>query len=210
MAKIFRVAVAVFLLILLGLGAWLYGEIRARVIISDWAINATSVGRHIDEAKIKTPLNAAEEIINQVYFNGRVKTHGVLCPSVPNTFKSSQSGPAVFLATKVASEIQMPRTFYDQINRLVIACRLETKYSHSVLLRLWMATAYYGDGDVGAEAASAKLFGKPVAELNQDEALVLAALLWMPGYRNSPEALQRRVDAFRPKLEAPANQRRNC
>jgi monofunctional biosynthetic peptidoglycan transglycosylase len=82
--------------------------------------------------------------------------------------------------------------------------QLERALSKRRILECYLNVVEFGPGVYGAEAASRRYFGKPAAELNQDEAAQLAASLpqpraWHPGvsspaYRRYVENIRRRMD----------------
>ena len=68
----------------------------------------------------------------------------------------------------------------------LLTWQLERALSKRRILECYVNVVEFGPGVYGAEAASRRYFGKPAAELNQDEAALLAASLprpreWHPG-----------------------------
>jgi len=77
------------------------------------------------------------------------------------------------------------RTIDRKIQELIIAFWLETKYSKSEILELYLNRVYFGAGAWGVDAASRRYFGKTASGLNLQEAAMIAGLLKAPS-RYSP------------------------
>ncbi len=69
-----------------------------------------------------------------------------------------------------------PRTFFEKILEIVLATRLELKYSKMEILHLYAAHAPFGGNVVGLEAACWRYFGRSPEELSWAEASLLAVL----------------------------------
>ena len=68
------------------------------------------------------------------------------------------------------------RTFFEKIIEVVLATRLEWRYSKDEILSLYSAHAPFGGNVVGIEAACWRYFGRDAAELSWSEAALLAVL----------------------------------
>jgi penicillin-binding protein 1C len=69
-----------------------------------------------------------------------------------------------------------PRTIFEKMIEMVLATRLEIKYSKSTILALYAANAPFGGNVVGLDAASWRYYGRPPDELSWAEAATLAVL----------------------------------
>ena len=86
----------------------------------------------------------------------------------------------------------------------ILTWQLERALGKRRILELYLNVVEFGPGVWGIESASRRYFGKPAAELTDDEAARLAASLpspgfWHPGstsaaYRRHAEAVRRRMD----------------
>jgi monofunctional biosynthetic peptidoglycan transglycosylase len=86
----------------------------------------------------------------------------------------------------------------------VLTWQLERTLGKRRILELYLNVVEFGPGVWGVESASRRYFGKPAAELGDNEAAMLAAVLpspasWYPGspspgYRRHAEAVRRRMD----------------
>lgn len=68
------------------------------------------------------------------------------------------------------------RTFFEKIIEMVLATRLELRYSKEEILSLYAAHAPFGGNVVGIEAACWRYFGRDASELSWSEAALLAVL----------------------------------
>ncbi len=98
-----------------------------------------------------------------------------------------------------------PRTYLEKLYEIYLAIRLEVEYSKAEILAIYTSNAPYGGNVVGAETASWRYFGRPLAQLSWAENALLAVLpnapsLMHPG-KNAPELLSKRNRLLK-KLEA--------
>jgi len=98
------------------------------------------------------------------------------------------------------------RTFFEKIIEVILATRLEWRYSKDQILSLYSAHAPFGGNVVGIEAACWRYFGRDAAELSWSEAALLAVLpnnpsLIHPG-RNRDLLKSKRDRLLRRMLEA--------
>lgn len=68
------------------------------------------------------------------------------------------------------------RTYFEKVIELVLATRLEFRYSKNDILRLYSAHAPFGGNIVGVEMASWRYFGLAPSQLSWSEAATLAVL----------------------------------
>jgi monofunctional glycosyltransferase len=86
----------------------------------------------------------------------------------------------------------------------ILTWQLERTLGKRRILELYLNVVEFGPGVWGIESASRRYFGKPAADLTDDEAALLAAALpspaaWhpgssRPGYRRHATAVRRRMD----------------
>ncbi|MCL2728378.1 MAG: penicillin-binding protein 1C [Bacteroidales bacterium] len=69
-----------------------------------------------------------------------------------------------------------PRTYFEKCIEMVLAVRLECRYSKKRILTLYASHAPFGGNVVGLEAAAWRYFGHPSAQLSWAEAATLAVL----------------------------------
>jgi monofunctional biosynthetic peptidoglycan transglycosylase len=96
---------------------------------------------------------------------------------------------------------------YDPLRKAreaLLAWQLERTLGKRRILELYLNVVEFGPGIYGAEAASARYFGKPAAALGEDEAAELAAALprprtWHPGVTTT--AYRRYVGSIRQRMD---------
>jgi len=74
------------------------------------------------------------------------------------------------------------KKFTRKIRELVLAMRLEQKYTKDEILDLYLNQIPYGENAYGIEAAAQTFFGKSAKELTLNESALLAALPQSPSY----------------------------
>lgn len=77
------------------------------------------------------------------------------------------------------------KTYTRKLKELILAYRLEKKFSKDEILQMYFNEIPYGSTSYGIEAASQRYFGKSVRDINLPEAAILAALPQAPS-RYSP------------------------
>lgn len=89
-----------------------------------------------------------------------------------------------------------PRTYKEKLIELVLATRLEFRYSKDKILALYAAHAPFGGNTIGLDAAAWRYFGQAAAELSWAESATLAVLPNAPGLinvnKNRDKLLQKR------------------
>lgn len=79
-----------------------------------------------------------------------------------------------------AAQLSPVRTYERKIREILVAARLEERYSKRQILEEYLNTVYFGEGYYGVEAASRGYFGKAAADLAPADAALLAALVRSP------------------------------
>jgi len=78
------------------------------------------------------------------------------------------------------SFLSTDKTIRRKLQELIVAERIEHRYSKPEILELYLNKVYFGDGLYGVEAASRGFFGKHASELTLPEAALLAGLVKSP------------------------------
>lgn len=78
--------------------------------------------------------------------------------------------------------LSQERTISRKIKELILAMRLEQRYSKDEILNLYLNQVPYGSNAYGIEAAAQTFFNKSAKDLNINEAAFLAALPQSPSY----------------------------
>ena len=95
-----------------------------------------------------------------------------------------------------AARLSPERTYYRKIREVLIAGRLEERYTKSQILEEYLNTVYFGEGYYGVEAAAQGYFGKRAKDLAVPEAALLAALVRSPSH-DAPRVAPKRALARR-------------
>ncbi len=87
------------------------------------------------------------------------------------------------------------QTYSRKINEWMVALQIERLYTKRQILEMYMNYVFLGAGSYGFEAGARTYFGKPLKDLNLEEAALLAAIPKSPEYsptRNMEKAKRRR------------------
>lgn len=91
--------------------------------------------------------------------------------------------------------LTMDKTWQRKVKEILLAYKLERRYSKDEIMGLYLNKIYFGAGAYGVQAAANKYFSKDVAELDLAESALLAGLVQSPSrydpYQNLPAAKAR-------------------
>src|SRR5207245_6679264 len=94
--------------------------------------------------------------------------------------KAAQGASTITQQLARQSFLKPDKTLRRKLQELLLAWRIESKFSKDEILELYLNKVYFGDGLYGVEAASQGYFGKPPAQLSIPEAALLAGLVKSP------------------------------
>ena len=106
------------------------------------------------------------------------------------TLRTSPSGAST-ITQQLARRLYIdgdPPLALRKARELLVAVRLETRYSKHELLAAYLNDVYYGRGAYGVEAAARVYFGVPAAALTLAQASYLAGLPQLPAHYAAPDA----------------------
>jgi penicillin-binding protein 1A len=95
-------------------------------------------------------------------------------------YRAAQGGSTITQQLARQSFLEPDKTIRRKLQELILAFRIEAKYSKDEILELYLNRVYFGDGLYGVEAASQGFFGKLAAGLSVSEAALLAGLVKAP------------------------------
>jgi membrane peptidoglycan carboxypeptidase len=101
-------------------------------------------------------------------------------------------------------------TIWRKLCETLLAIIVSRRYHKIVILRSYVACAFFGSGLVGADAAARKVFGREASRLTLEEAALIAAMLARPrplGGSASWEARARRRAAYGLRVYGSSNRR---
>lgn len=86
------------------------------------------------------------------------------------------SGGSTLTMQTIRLSRNRPRTIYEKILEIILATRLELRYSKNEILTLYASHAPFGGNVIGLDAAAWRYFSHPASELSWAEAATLAVL----------------------------------
>ena len=95
------------------------------------------------------------------------------------------------------SYLKNEKTVTRKVAEILMAIKLEKKYSKDEILELYLNRAYFGSGAYGVDTAAREYFGKTAAALTLEEAAMLAGIVNSPSRydpRNHYEAAKERQE----------------
>ncbi len=106
---------------------------------------------------------------------------GIVRSAITNIIYGRRAGGSTLTQQFVKNAVLTPeKTIIRKIKELIIAYRLEKKFSKEEILQMYLNEIPYGSNAYGVEAASQKYFGKSVREVSLAESAVLAAIVQVP------------------------------
>ncbi len=98
------------------------------------------------------------------------------------------------------------RTVNRKVKEIEDAIRLNKKFSKKKILEEYLNTVYLGENSYGVKAAAERYFQKPLDQITNGEAALLAGLISSPSANNPfdyfDRAVRRRADVLRGEVEA--------
>jgi 1A family penicillin-binding protein len=94
--------------------------------------------------------------------------------------RAAQGGSTITQQLARQSFLKPDKTLRRKLQELILASRIEQRYSKPQILELYLNKVYFGDGLYGAEAASRGFFNKSASGLTVSEAAALAGLVKSP------------------------------
>ncbi len=148
---------------------------------------------HGDEKRTSVPFSDIPEVVKQAtisiedgafYDHPAFDWRGVVRALFANIVERRvvQGGSTITQQLAKASFLAPERTIWRKIKELILAVRLEERYSKDEILALYLNQIPYGGGAYGVEAATQAYFNKHAKDLTLNEAVMLAALPKAPSY----------------------------
>lgn len=131
---------------------------------------------HMVPERIEKSIIAFED--KRFYYHPGVDILRVASAALQNIRKGRFVSGASTISMQVIrlSRKNPPRNFFNKILEMILATRLELRYSKQSILRLYAVNAPYGGNVVGFEAASWRYFGLPPDQLSWAQSATLAVL----------------------------------
>ncbi len=120
------------------------------------------------------------------YKHGGFSLWAMFRTAITNVIYNRKAGGSTLTQQFVKNAIlSSEKSYIRKIKEIVLAQRIEKKFSKDEILQMYLNEIPYGSNTYGVEAASQKYFGKDVKDVNLAEAALLAALPQAPS-RYSP------------------------
>ena len=120
------------------------------------------------------------------YQHGGVSIWAIARTMITNVIYNHRAGGSTLTQQFVKNAILSTEKKYSRkIKEVVLATRIEKKFSKDEILQMYLNEIPYGSTAYGIEAASEKYFGKTISEMDLAEAAILAAMIQAPS-RYSP------------------------
>ena len=113
--------------------------------------------------------------------------------NIKNYFSEKRLEGASTITQQVAKNFLLTNelSLKRKIKEAILAFRIERAYSKERIMELYLNQIYLGEGTYGVAAASLEYFDKAVADLDYDEAALLAALPKAPNKYNPYKSIKR-------------------
>ncbi|MFA4941697.1 MAG: penicillin-binding protein [Patescibacteria group bacterium] len=133
---------------------------------------------------VKTATIAIED--KDFYKHGGFSIWAMFRTAVTNVLFGKKAGGSTLTQQFIKNAVLSPeKTYTRKIKELILAYKVEQKFSKDEILQMYLNEIPYGSTAYGVEAASQRYFGKSVKDVNLAEAAILAALPQAPS-RYSP------------------------
>lgn len=120
------------------------------------------------------------------YKHGGFSLWAIFRTIITNVIYNRSAGGSTLTQQLVKNAIlTSEKSITRKVKELIIAQRIEKKFSKDEILQMYLNEIPYGSNSYGVEAASQRYFGKSVKDVNLAEAAILAALPQAPS-RYSP------------------------
>jgi membrane peptidoglycan carboxypeptidase len=146
-------------------------------------VNRTDVQLSAVSKDAQHAVLAAED--RNFYNEPGISTRGIaraLWVNVSGGGTIKQGGSTITQQYAKNAYLTQKRTFSRKMQEIVLAVKLDQKYSKDQILEYYLNTIYFGRGAYGIEAASKTYFNKPAKDLTAGEGAVIAGLIRSPGY----------------------------
>ncbi len=117
------------------------------------------------------------------YKHGGFSFWSIFRTAITDVIFHRSAGGSTLTQQFVKNAILSPqKTISRKVREIILAYRLEQKFSKNDILQMYLNEIPYGSNAYGVEAASQNYFGKSVKDLNLPESAILAAIVQMPSY----------------------------
>jgi len=120
------------------------------------------------------------------YIHGGFSVWAMFRTSITNILRGQKAGGSTLTQQLIKNAVlSSEKTYTRKIKELLLAYRVEKKFSKDEILQMYLNEIPYGSTSYGVEAASRRYFNKSAKDISLAEAAILAALPQAPS-RYSP------------------------
>lgn len=188
------------------------------IVLYDSELNLLSAHVSTDdqwhfESKTKIPLKYKECLLHfedKNYYSHIGISFKAIARAVYLNFKHGDEVSGASTITMQSIRISLknpPRTYFQKIREVLLALRIEVKYTKEEILEYYVANAPFGNNVIGLEAASWRFYGKSSQKLSWAESATMAVLPNTPGLIY-PGKNQERLAQKRNKLLKKLNEKK--
>lgn len=149
-------------------------------------VHAQAVAHAVSDADAPTPPRVAAALVAtedaRFWHNPGIDPVGVMRALVEWARGHGGEGGGATIEQQLAKMLYTDgqRTRRDQLEQVALAVKLAHAYPKSEILRMYLSTAYFGQGYYGLDAAAHGYFDKSPAELDWPQAALLVGLVQAP------------------------------
>lgn len=181
---------------------------RPKIITTLYDVRGESCKEFAEERRVEVPLDRLPKTLIQAiiatedprfYRHGGVDYRGILRALKENVIKIGR-GRRLEGGSTITQQLARSLFFYSQqtirrkLKEMLLAVRIEKRYSKEKILELYCNQFYLGHGAYGVETAANLYFGKSVSDLNLEESALLAGIFRGPSVYSPYNATQRTLD----------------
>lgn len=149
-------------------------------------------------------LSTAEWTIFSASQGARIRGPDELCPAgAAGEQRCHLRDVTSWLGSRVYNRREHSGLIWPALVQYFIVLRIEGSAKPEALVRLYFDNCYLGQPQLGVDAAALELFGKVPANLSEEEAIAIGALIYFPNYRSAPDRWAEGQSKIRNRLESP-------
>ena len=226
--KIMAAALAVLLLLVLGLSVYLYRisstleDLTDRSLVNAsaqtsivYAADGTEIAQwHGEEDRTVVPLEGIPRSLRDAvvaiederfYAHNGVDTQAIMRALMANAEEGgvAQGGSTITQQLVKLLFTDGERTLTRKVKEALLAYELEARTDKDEVLETYLNTVYFGHGAYGVEAAAQRYFGRSASTLDAAQSAMLAGIIRSPGRYSpidAPEAAKARRDLVLSKM----------
>lgn len=226
--KIMAAALAVLLLLVLGLSVYLYRVSSTLQDLTDqslinssaqtsivYAADGTEIAQwHGEEDRTVVPLQEIPKSLRDAvvaiederfYTHNGVDTQAIMRALMANAEEGvvAQGGSTITQQLVKLLFTGGERTLTRKVKEALLAYELEARTDKDEVLETYLNTVYFGQGAYGVEAAAQRYFGRSASALDAAQSATLAGIIRSPGRYSpidAPEAAKERRDLVLTKM----------